>query len=501
MPNPIIRIPVDQFLLGEQASRTVDIEVTDPTFKSVHTLPSTTGQLVGTGAQTLTDDEKQQVKDNLGISGGGGGGSGDFSSNTTSSTDGQAVVFSGTGGKTGKRFTGTGYVSAVSGVLSAASTIPKADVGLGNVDNTADASKPVSTLQAAADAAVQAYAIQRGNHTGTQASSTISDFNSATRAQVEAELVAGTNVTITPGSSGATRTLTISASGGSGGGDVSVTGTPTSGQIAEWTSATAIQGKAVTGSGNVVLATSPTLVTPALGTPSSGTLTSCTGLPVSTGVSGLGTNVATFLATPSSANLRAALTDEVGTGAAYFVGGALGTPASGTATNLTGLPVSTGISGLGTGVATALAVNVGSAGAPVVNGGALGTPSSGTLTNCTIPTVIQIACSDTSTAITAGTAKATFRMPHAMTLTAVRASVNTAPTGATIIIDINEGGSTILSTKLSIDTSEKTSTTAASAAVISDSALADDAEITIDFDQVGSTIAGAGVVVTLIGTR
>jgi len=92
-------------------------------------------------------------------------------------------------------------------------------------------------------------------------------------------------------------------------------------------------------------------------------------------------------------------------------------------------------------------------------------------------------------------------MPFAMTLTGVRANVNTAPTGSTIIIDINEGGSTILSTKLSIDASEKTSTTAASAAVISDAALADDAEITIDFDQVGSTIAGKGVKVTLIGTR
>ena len=64
--------------------------------------------------------------------------------------------------------------------------------------------------------------------------------------------------------------------------------------------------------------TSPTLVTPVLGTPSSGTLTSCTGLPVSTGVSGLGTNVASFLATPSSANLAAALTDETGTGLAVF---------------------------------------------------------------------------------------------------------------------------------------------------------------------------------------
>jgi hypothetical protein len=112
-----------------------------------------------------------------------------------------------------------------------------------------------------------------------------------------------------------------------------------------------------------------------------------------------------------------------------------------------------------------------------------------------------IACSDETTAITTGTAKVTFRMPYAFTLSAVRASVTTAPTGSTIIIDINEGGATILSTKLSIDATEKTSTTAASAAVISDTALADDAEITIDFDQVGSTIAGAGVKVYLIGAR
>ena len=71
-------------------------------------------------------------------------------------------------------------------------------------------------------------------------------------------------------------------------------------------------------SGDTLSLTSPTLVTPVLGTPSSGTLTSCTGLPVSTGVSGLGTNVATFLATPSSANLASCLTDETGTGLAVF---------------------------------------------------------------------------------------------------------------------------------------------------------------------------------------
>jgi hypothetical protein len=69
---------------------------------------------------------------------------------------------------------------------------------------------------------------------------------------------------------------------------------------------------------NALLFTNATLVAPALGTPTSGVLTNCTGLPVATGVSGLGTGVATFLATPSSANLRTALTDETGTGSAVF---------------------------------------------------------------------------------------------------------------------------------------------------------------------------------------
>jgi hypothetical protein len=114
---------------------------------------------------------------------------------------------------------------------------------------------------------------------------------------------------------------------------------------------------------------------------------------------------------------------------------------------------------------------------------------------------IGLACSDETTALTTGTAKVTFRLPYAMTLTAVRASVTTAPTGSTLVMDVNEGGTSVLSTKLSIDATEKTSTTAATAAVISDSALADDAEITIDIDQIGATVAGAGLKLWLIGVR
>ena len=118
-----------------------------------------------------------------------------------------------------------------------------------------------------------------------------------------------------------------------------------------------------------------------------------------------------------------------------------------------------------------------------------------------LPVEIGVAISDETTDLTTGTAKVTLRMPYAMTLTEVRANVNTAPTGATITVDINESGTTVLSTKLTIDATEKTSETAATAPVISDSALADDAEITIDIDQIGSTIAGKGLKIWLIGTR
>jgi hypothetical protein len=112
---------------------------------------------------------------------------------------------------------------------------------------------------------------------------------------------------------------------------------------------------------------------------------------------------------------------------------------------------------------------------------------------------IGVAISDETTALTTGTAKVTFRMPCAMTVTAVRLSLTTVSSSGTPTVDINEAGTTILSTKLTCDASEKTSTTAATAAVISDSALADDAEITLDIDTAGTGATGGKI--WIIGTR
>ena len=125
--------------------------------------------------------------------------------------------------------------------------------------------------------------------------------------------------------------------------------------------------------------------------------------------------------------------------------------------------------------------------------------SSGNLSWAVDTESFVVALSDETTALTTGVAKITFRMPYAFTLTAVKASVTTAPVGSVLTVDINESGSTILSTKLTIDAGEYTSTTAATPAVISDSALADDSAITMDIDTIGSGTAGAGLKVTLIG--
>lgn len=115
-----------------------------------------------------------------------------------------------------------------------------------------------------------------------------------------------------------------------------------------------------------------------------------------------------------------------------------------------------------------------------------------------------IACSDESTALTTGTAKVSWRMPYAFTLTAgeggVQASCNQDPSGAILTMDINEGGSTILSTKLTIAIGSTTSV-GGTAPVISDVNLAANALMTVDIDQIGSGDAGTGLKVTLIGVK
>jgi hypothetical protein len=112
-----------------------------------------------------------------------------------------------------------------------------------------------------------------------------------------------------------------------------------------------------------------------------------------------------------------------------------------------------------------------------------------------------VACSDESTNLTTTTSAVTFRVPFAMYLNSVRASVNVAPVGSTVIVDIRQTGTSIFSTKLSIDANEETSTTAATPAVISNPNLTDGAKIIVSIDQVGSTTPGRGLKLTFKGYR
>ncbi len=143
------------------------------------------------------------------------------------------------------------------------------------------------------------------------------------------------------------------------------------------------------------------------------------------------------------------------------------------------------------------------AGKTAPTGDAVGTSDTQTLTNKDLTAssnktyeTIGIALSDETTAITTGTNNATLSLPYAFTVTGVYATLNTASSSGAVTVDINEAGTSILSTKLTIDASEKTSATAATAAVISDASIAANAEIGFDIDGAGTGAKGLKVFIT-----
>jgi hypothetical protein len=114
-------------------------------------------------------------------------------------------------------------------------------------------------------------------------------------------------------------------------------------------------------------------------------------------------------------------------------------------------------------------------------------------------TYFMVQVGDETTAITAGVGKITFRAPWALTLSSVRATLAAASTAGAVTIDVNVNGSTILSTKLTVDQNETTSVTAAIPAVISNVDIADNDVISVDVDGAGAN--AAGLKITLLGNR
>ena len=293
--------------------------------------------------------------------------------------------------------------------------------------------------------------VVKGNGTALSAATAGTDYVEPGGALGTPSSGTATNLTGLPLSTGVTGTLPV-ANGGTGtttpalvaGTNVTITGTWPNQTINASSTAQVYPGAGIpnstgsawgtsystTGTGDVVLSTSPTLVTPALGTPSSATLTNATGLPISTGVSGLGTGVATALAVAVGS-----------AGAPVVNGGALGTPSSGTLTNATGLPIATGVSGLGTGVATFLttpsSANLISVVSDETGSGSLVFNTNAALTNPTVTNYVETPYSaNSSTAITLALTNGTVQI---ITLTGnATITMPTATSGKSFIMYLKQ---------------------------------------------------------------
>lgn len=200
----------------------------------------------------------------------------------------------------------------------------------------------------------------------------------------------------------------------------------------------------ISGTGSVAMTTSPSFTTPALGVPSSATLTNATGLPISTGVSGLGTGIATFLATPSSANLISAMTDETGTGSLVFAN----TPTL--VTPVLGVATATSINKVTITAPTTSATLTLVTGSSFITAGAFSTTLTSTATtNATLPAGTNTLYSTLSGSITSsqlltsisdetGSGAAVFAGSPTFTGTAVASNINS--TGVINSGSFNTGG-------------------------------------------------------------
>lgn len=292
---------------------------------------------------------------------------------------------------------------------------------------------------------------------------------------------------VAPGTNGnlltSNGTAWTSAAPGFGSGNVMVSGTPTSGQLAQWTSATDVTGVTsanVTqgGSGRATGTTAYSLI--ATGTTATGTQQT------------LANGATTEILVGGGASALPVWTTAQGSGA----------PVRATSPTLTTPTI---------GVATATSVNKVALTAPatsatltIADGKTLTASQDTTLnrqSSTGLPVEFIVAASDLTTSLTTGTSTGYFPAPYAFTITEVRAHVLVAQTAGSILtFDIKEAGTTILSTKITIDNNEKDSTTAATPPVVSDTAIADASEVTINIDQVG-TAGAKGLIVTVKGYR